>query len=130
MMKCLGTGVLEQEDREDEKKAVETFLKLLAPFAPHMAEELWREHLGHSESIHTVAWPAYDSEKIKEKRVTIAVQVNGKVRDEFEAAADAEERAVKEEALARPRIQKWIEGKSPRRVIYVSGKLINIVVEE
>jgi len=102
-------------------------LNLLAPFSPHISEELWEE-LGNSGSIHKEPWPAYDESKVKEMIVTIAVQVNGKVRGDFEIAPNTPEKEVKKMALALPQVEKWRDGKEPKRVIYVKGRLVSIVV--
>ena len=109
------------------KAAFDIFLKLLAPFAPHMTEEIWF-NLGHEKSIHLEAWPKYDESKIKEERVIIVVQVNGKVRTQFEAETGISESDAKEQALAMPEIGKWLSGKGVRRVIFVADKLINFVI--
>jgi len=117
---------LEQED-EVPIFLYSKFLVLLAPFAPHIAEELWYE-LGHDTSIHLEPWPSYDEEKTKDETITIAVQVNGKVRDAFEIDINADEGSVKNTALAREKVQNWLEGKSPQKIIYVKGKLVSIVI--
>lgn len=116
-----------EKEKKVTKKQFEAFLQILAPFAPHITEELWSE-LGNEGSIHNADWPAYDESKLVEDTITIAVQVNGKVRDEFEVAADEPEEAVKEAALAREAVQKWLDGNEPKKVIYVQGRLVNIVV--
>ncbi len=105
----------------------EPFLQILAPFAPHIAEELWSQ-LGHKKSIHIVPWPQADESKIKEQPVTIIIQVNGKVRGEFQSAPGLTEDSAKTQALATESVKKWLEGKEPKKVIYVPGRLVNIVV--
>ncbi|MEK7568609.1 MAG: leucine--tRNA ligase [Patescibacteria group bacterium] len=107
----------------------EIFLKLLAPFAPHISEELWSA-VGNTESIHLSPWPVFDGTKIVESEVTIAIQVNGKMRDTIVVPADAEEDVIKGMALARPAVAKWVDGKDIKKVIVVKGKIINIVVGE
>lgn len=107
----------------------ETLLQLLAPFAPHIAEELWSV-LGNEGSVHTTDWPVYDESLMQESEMTIAVQVNGKIRGDFSIAVDADEGTVKSEAQALPSVLKWTEGKEIRKVIYVPGKLVSIVVGE
>jgi leucyl-tRNA synthetase len=109
------------------KFAVESLLQLLAPFAPHITEELWSE-LGHKESIHVSNWPMYDEKHLVQDVITLAVQVNGKVRAEISVAADASESDVSEQALAQENVQKYLEGSSPKKVIYVPGRLVSIVV--
>lgn len=107
----------------------ETLLKLLAPFAPHITEELWHD-IGNADSIHLSEWPIFDETKIVASEITIAVQVNGKVRDTIVVSADAEEDVIKGMALAQPAVAKWVEGKDIKKVIVVKGKIINIVVAE
>ncbi len=108
-------------------EAVETLLVLLAPIAPHLTEELW--HLmGHQESIHLQTWPTPDSDLMAEETVTMVIQVNGKVRDRIEVAADIGEAAAVEAALARDRIKEWTEGKEVRKVVARPPKLVNLVV--
>lgn len=109
------------------KDDFEKFLLVLAPFAPYMTEELWKE-LGHESSIHLEAWPSYDEAKTKESVITIAVQVNGKVRGDFQAPPETPEEEMKERALAVDSVQKWLDGKEPKKLIYIKGRLISIVV--
>lgn len=104
-----------------------TFLKLLAPFAPHISEEIWSE-LGNEKSIHLEAWPQFNETKIKEENVKIMVQINGKVRAEFEANIDTKEDEAKEKALNMPEVQKWVSGKDIKKVIFVPKKLISLVI--
>ncbi len=105
----------------------EKFVLLLSPFAPHLAEELWL-FLGNKKSVTLAKWPEYDSAKIVNKEIAIALLVNNKVRDEITVAADMAEEAVKSEALKSEKVQKWLEGKPPKKVIYVKGRLVNIIV--
>jgi leucyl-tRNA synthetase len=105
----------------------ENLLKLLAPFAPHMTEELWHK-LGYSTSIHLEAWPVFDASKIVEDKTVIAVQVNGKVRAEFEVEGEVSEEDVRERAISLPEVKKWIEGKEIKKVIFVKNKLLSLVV--
>ena len=107
---------------------VTTLLKLLAPFAPHISEELWREALGNKTSIHDEAWPGYDSKKLKEEIARVVVQVNGKVRAFIEVDTDAPEDVVKEMALENEKVARWIEGKEPKKIIVVRGRVVSIVV--
>ncbi|MBI1888588.1 MAG: leucine--tRNA ligase [Candidatus Spechtbacteria bacterium] len=104
----------------------EILLKLLAPFAPHLAEELWHEALGHTTSIHSEPWPTYDPEKIIEEKVQMVVQVNGKVRGEIEVDADASEDMVKNIALKDEKVRKWLDGE-PKKVIVVPWRVVSIV---
>ena len=105
----------------------EAFVRLLAPFAPHIAEELW-SRLGHGESLAFAPWPEHDPELLKEDEVEIAVQVNGKLRGTVTVAADADQDAVLAAAKAEPGVQRHIEGKAVRKEIVVPGRLVNLVV--
>ncbi len=105
----------------------ENYLKLLAPFAPHISEEIWRT-LGNKKSIHVSDWPKWDESLIKDAKVNIAAQVNGKVRAVIEIVADADEGAACATAQAAPEIQKWLSGKTPTKIIYVKNKIINFIV--
>ena len=107
--------------------AADAFVRLLGPFAPHIAEELWGK-LGHAESIAYAPWPVADAAMLVADTVTIAVQVNGKRRAEVEVPAQADEDAVKAAALANENVQRHLEGKTPRKVIVVKGRLVNIVL--
>ena len=109
------------------KEDLKSFLKLLAPFAPHATEELWHE-IGGVGSVHESTWPVFDPEKTVTDTVTIAIQVNGKVRDTMSISRKDTEAVVSEAALTRPTIIKWLEGKTPVKMIYVQGKILNILV--
>ncbi len=102
-------------------------LILLSPFAPHITEELWHQ-MGHEESIHKQSWPKYDKKLLKEKIITLVIQVNGKVRDKVEVDANISEEEAKKLTLEREKVKRWIEGKRIKKVIFVPGKLINIVI--
>ena len=102
-------------------------LILLSPFAPHLAEELWQAS-GEKKSIFLAPWPEYDEKKMVEERREIVVQINGKVRDRFQATADSSDELLREEALGSSRVQGFLSGKAPRKVIVVPGKLVNIVL--
>lgn len=109
------------------KEAVELYLLMLAPVSPHIAEELWMR-LGKPYSIHTQKWPAVDEDAAREEEITLVVQINGKVRDRIQLPAGISEADAKTQTLASPVVQKHLQGKTPRQVIYVPGKLINLVV--
>jgi leucyl-tRNA synthetase len=109
------------------RSMVEPFVLLLAPFAPHIAEELW-QRLGYSESLACQPWPKYDEELAKEKQVELAVQVNGKVRDRIVVPADLDEEQVKAKALAGEKVIAALAGKTPKKVIVIKGRLVSIVV--
>jgi leucyl-tRNA synthetase len=108
-------------------EALETLLLLMAPSFPHISEELWAR-TGQDYSIHQQTWPTWDEELAAEETITIVVQINGKVRDRFEAPADISEEQAKEKALATPGAQKQLDGRQPQKVIYIAGRLVNIVV--
>ncbi|MCH1625397.1 leucine--tRNA ligase [Fredinandcohnia quinoae] len=119
---------INEANKADElpKAFVEGFVKLLAPVAPHLAEELW-EKLGHSESIAYAAWPAFDEAKLVEDEIEIVIQVNGKVKTKLHVPADATREALEELAMGDDLVKGQIEGKTVRKVIAVPGKLVNIV---
>jgi leucyl-tRNA synthetase len=108
-------------------EGVRVLLTLLAPFAPHMAEELW-EMLGQPASIFREAWPTADPALVLEERVEVVVQVNGKLRARLEVARGYAEEPLKALALAEPRVQPWIEGRAVRKVVVIPDRLVNIVV--
>lgn len=110
------------------KEAVENLLLLLAPFAPHMTEELW-EKLGKKESIHMMPWPKYDIEAMVEEEIEIVVQVNGKVKGKVSLPAEATDEEMKQAALSNEKVLPHIEGKNVVKVITVPRKLVNIVVK-
>ena len=105
----------------------EILLKLIAPFAPHVAEELWYS-LGNKKSIHISGWPIFDEALTIEDEANIIVQVNGKVRASFKASKTLKEAELEAQAKAIPEVQKWLEGKSIKKVIVIKGKLVSIVV--
>jgi leucyl-tRNA synthetase len=124
------------------EEAADVLLLLLAPETPHVAEELWQRRRGRSEfrpakgggvfdaeaSIHVQAWPTWDPELARADMITLVVQVNGKVRDKIEAPAGISEEDARQVALTSPTVQRWLEGKPVRKVIFAGGRLINIVV--
>ncbi|MHB1482856.1 MAG: class I tRNA ligase family protein, partial [Bellilinea sp.] len=109
------------------KEAVEIYLLMLAPVSPHITEELWAR-LGKPYSIHTQQWPKVDEEAARDVEITLVVQINGKVRDRIQLPAGVSEDEAKERTLASAAVQKYLEGKNPRKIIYVPEKLINIVL--
>lgn len=110
------------------KEDYKILLKILAPFAPHITEELWSS-LGESESIHLSSWPKYDESKIIDETITIGVQVNGKLRGELTVAKDTPKEILEEMAKAVPKIQEYINNKKINKIIVVPGRIVNIVVE-
>jgi leucyl-tRNA synthetase len=108
------------------REAAEVFILLLSPFAPHLAEELW-QRLGHAESLASESWPTADAALLEESTMTLAVQVNGKRRDEIEVPADADEETIRRTALESPAVARQLGGREPKRVIVVPGRLVNIV---
>ncbi len=106
---------------------VRKFNLILAPFAPHMAEEIW-QLLGEKESISKASWPTFDPAWIHSDEITVAVQINGKVRDQVQVSKDITEADLKNLVLARESVQKWVESKAIKKFIYVKGKLVSVVV--
>ena len=109
------------------RECVEKFLLMLAPIAPHVAEELW-ERAGHEYSVHQQAFPAWNDELAAEEEITLVVQVNGRVRDRIAVSAGVDDALAKELALASERVQAHVNGKALRNVVYVPGRLVNVVV--
>jgi leucyl-tRNA synthetase len=117
----------DQAGRAVYSEAVENLVLVLSPFAPHICDELW-SRLGHDRTTWDAAWPAWDEAVAAEESITIAVQVNGKLRDRLEVPADLSMDEAAERALALPNIQRHLEGKQVRQVIKVPGRLINILL--
>ncbi len=107
--------------------AIQTLIQLLAPFAPYISEELW-EQLGNQGSVHESKWPTHDPKYLLSDRMTIVVQVNGKVRANIDLPVDASEEQVKETATTNPRVQKYTKDKLIKNTIYVPSKLLNLVI--
>ena len=108
--------------------ALGTMLVLMAPFTPFIAEELW-ERIGHAYSVHSQPWPAFDPEIAAEEEITLVVQVNGKVRDRIQVPADISEEDAKQLALESDGAKRHMDGKAPRKVIYIGNRgMVNIVV--
>ncbi|MBI1833646.1 MAG: leucine--tRNA ligase [Candidatus Andersenbacteria bacterium] len=118
-------NVLEKKDFS--REVIQNFILILSPFAPHIAEELWQK-MGNTESIAYHPWPKYDGKLLSEADVTIPIQINGKVRGELTVAAGADQGTVESKARELPNVQKHLEGKEVRKVIYVQDRLLNIVV--
>ncbi len=109
------------------REAVETLTLVVAPFAPHLGEELW-QRLGHGESLAYAPWPKFDPDLVHDQTLEIGVQVNGKVRGTITLAIDADVEVAKVAALAEPRIATHVQGKNVRKVIYVKGKILNFIL--
>jgi leucyl-tRNA synthetase len=109
------------------QEALTRLVKLMAPFTPHLAEELW-QHLGQAGSVHVSSWPVHDNKYLDSGRVTIAVQVNGKVRADFSISAEASENEVIQKAKSLAKVKAHIQGQKINKTIYVKGKIVNFVV--
>jgi leucyl-tRNA synthetase len=114
------------EDGPAPRAALDAFVRMLAPLAPHLAEELWRV-LGHQSSVAHAPWPEADPALLEVKTLTLVVQVNGKRRADLVLPADADEAAVRAAALALEPVQRHLEGRAPKKVIVVPGRLVNVV---
>jgi len=108
-------------------EALRTFILVLAPFAPHHAEDTWAL-MGMPYSVHEQAWPSWDEGLIMQEKITLVVQVNGKLRDRIEAPADVSEDIARELALASAKVRPYVEGHEIRKSVYVPGRLLNFVV--
>ena len=109
------------------RAVLEPFTLLLAPYAPHIAEELW-SRLGHTESLTYAPWPIFDEQYMVQSSVRVAVQVNGKMRGTVDVAPDATEEQVVQAAMTADGVAKWLDGVAVKRRIYVAGRLLNLVV--
>ncbi len=109
------------------KEGMDLFARVIAPFAPHIAEEFWHK-LGNEGSVVDARWPEWDEEALKESSVKYPVSFNGKMRYTIEAPADADRAAVEAIALSAEGASKWLDGKQPKKVIVVPGKIVNIVI--
>ena len=109
------------------REALMKFCILLAPFAPHISDEIW--HLiGNSKSVHLEKWPVLDEDALKENSYELVIQINGKVRDKINVEINISDDEIKEKTLIRPNVKKWIDNKTIRKIIIVKGRIINIVV--
>jgi leucyl-tRNA synthetase len=109
-------------------EAQEIYLKMLAPVAPHITEELWTNHLGKPYSIHQQRWPEVDETAAKEDSIELPVQINGKVRDRITVPAAADENEIKSAALSSEIVQRYLEGKEPKKIIVANKRLVSIVI--
>jgi leucyl-tRNA synthetase len=113
---------------ENYREAVRTLLRLLAPTAPHFAEEVW-SRLGYEYSIHNQRWPVWDEKLAKDEEIPLVVQVNGKVRDKLIVPASIGEDMARKLALESQKVRAFTQGKTVAQVIYVPGRLVNVVVK-
>jgi len=113
--------------KQRSRAVLEPFILVLAPFAPHLAEELW-SRLGHTETLAYEAWPAFDDKVTRDEQIEIAVQVGGKIKSRVMVAAEADEASIQAAALADPKVAAAIGGKAIRKVIVAKGRLVNILV--
>ncbi|MCE7929669.1 MAG: hypothetical protein DYG91_14415 [Chloroflexi bacterium CFX7] len=114
-------------DRAAWNEGLRSLLLMMAPLTPHLAEELW-ERTGGSFSVHQQLWPAFDPGLARDEMVELVVQVNGKVRERIQLAATASEAEARVAALASEKVRQWLDGKEPRKVVFVPGKLLNLVL--
>jgi leucyl-tRNA synthetase len=116
-----------EEEKEISQDYYEIFLKLLAPFAPLIVEELWHQ-TGRKNSIHFESWPKYDVAKLKKEIFELVIQINGKVKDKIEVSVETNEEELKKIALSRPKIKNILGDKTTLRIVVVPRRLVNIVV--
>jgi leucyl-tRNA synthetase len=109
------------------RAAMRDLTLMLAPIAPFVAEEIWRETLGEVDSVHRAAWPAYDEALATDVETTIIMQVNGKLRDRMRVATGIDDDALRALALANAKVQSAVGGQAIREVIVVPGRLVNVV---
>jgi len=109
------------------REILEPLLVLLAPFAPHITEELW-SLCSKESSVHIASWPKHDERYLVESSFNYPVSINGKTRTNMEFALDANRADMEKEILANETVQKWMDGKSPKKVIIVPGRIVNVVI--
>ncbi|PZM84934.1 hypothetical protein DLH72_02680 [Candidatus Gracilibacteria bacterium] len=126
LMILVNNGLPKDENLQKEWKNI--FARLLHPFAPHLAEELW-ERIGEKKSVFFSSWPKYDEKITVDNEVTIGVQVMGKVRGEIKIGVSEDKDSVLAKAKANEDVKKWIDGKEIVKEIYIPGKILNIVVK-
>ena len=116
-----------EKEKEIPLVSYSQFIILLSPFAPHMAEELWQQ-LGHKESIFAEKWPEFDKNLVKDETIELVVQINGKVRDRIPVPVDISEEDAKKISLASEKVRAFLAGQEPKKMIFVRGRLVNIVI--
>jgi len=108
------------------------FLKILSPFAPYLAEELWQQLLSQRQSafrsIHLEPWPKYDIKLIQEDKFELVIQINGRVRDKISVETDISQEEAEKIVFSREKIKNWLKGKKVKKIIFVPNRLINIVI--
>ena len=114
------------EKVEISKSDYEIIVKLLAPFAPHITEEIW-SNLGHKKSVHLESWPEFDSNKIASDKNTVVVQINGRPRASFEVSLDITQSEVEKRAKAIPEVTKWLVGKEIKKIMFIKNKILAII---
>ena len=110
------------------EQALDTLIQLLHPFAPHITDELW-ERRGHDGHLIESSWPEFDERKLVQDRITVVVQVDGKLRDRIEVGADADRKSLEESAMNSDKVRQHLEGRAVLRVVVVPGRLVNVVTE-
>jgi leucyl-tRNA synthetase len=127
-LQVLSNGMRSALDAGDgARQAAAALTLMLAPLAPFASEELWREVLGNPSSVHTAVWPTFDETLARDERVTLVIQVDGKVRDRIEVGADADEETCRELALASEKARRAMDGREPAQVIVRAPRLVNLV---
>ncbi len=133
LMECNNALIKQQHDVVAQSKAyrraLETMMQLLAPFAPHITEELWQQ-TGHTSSIHSTDWPVYNEALTQDEAFTLVMQVNGKVRERIEVPADISEQEVRELVVSNPKVATFIGESTIQKIIYIPGRLVNVVVRK
>ena len=122
----IAVGELAQQKCQS-RAVLEPLVVLIAPFAPHIAEELWHA-LGHETTVCDAQWPEFDEKYLVESTVKYPIQIQGKVRLTMEFAADAKPADIEAAVLANADAQRWIDGKTPKKVIVVPGRIVNVVL--
>ncbi|MDB4869549.1 MAG: leucyl-tRNA synthetase class Ia, partial [Gemmatimonadales bacterium] len=119
-------NALRKGERTPHREEITPLIPLVAPFAPHIAEELWEQTAGGTGSVFDSAWPSFDPALAAEDSIELVVQVNGKVRSKITVPRDISEEAAVVAALADPAVAKFVAG-APKKIIFVAGRLLNIV---
>ncbi|MBU6430754.1 MAG: class I tRNA ligase family protein [Patescibacteria group bacterium] len=119
---------MEKDENKPSSFSYKSFIKLLSPFAPHLAEEIWQNILGEKKSIHLEEWPKFDESKIEPDETTVVVQINGKVRGSFSAGKDKNQEEIQSIALSLPEIKKYVGENEIKKILFVKNKIISIVI--